>query len=442
MDITVGPNGYGALSGGLKFKLPSGYVTIVGENNVGKSTLLQWIFREILDSAPQDENVICYIPKHRDFITSTSQSSTELKQKNRDLKHSLDRNPLAFSDPNAYLATDLYSIIVNEHSTAKQIDAVEKLLSDLNLGEYRSAGRGTHFLDNVNLISHGSGVRNLMPVIAAITHPSMKYVIIDEPEVSLEASKQKAIKKHLMEFAKGNDKTVILATHSHLFLNTENPSNNIVLRKNGDKSEVEFVKEKNMFYEVAFQMLGHSLSDLFLPDNYMLVEGGSDQIIAQKIYELIRGKHKDREIRILSCTGLSNVAPTAAAIRHTFLPIFEGLSPYSKTTIALIDKLRTGDKEHKKIHEILEKTFKDTEGRLFILNEDSLEKYLPEELYKKAGMVKTDEVEKVNTATTDTEKDAIKKVISNKIAAIVSEEDLELLPHFLNAVESALKKAV
>lgn len=216
------------------------------------------------------------------------------------------------------------------------------------------------------------------------------------------------------------------------------PTNNLLLSREDGETVLEPIAEKGSYYEVAFQMLGHSLSDLFLPDNYMLVEGASDQILAHAVYELVN--ENDVDLRILSCSGISNVTPTFAAMRHTFLPIFEGQSPYSDTTVALIDKLREGDSEHQKIHETLQDLLGSDDDRLYILDKEGLEEYLPEELYKKAGLEKSEQVQKIADATY-IEKAAIKKEISSKIAKILESSDLRSIPVIVDAVKSAIAKA-
>jgi hypothetical protein len=44
------------------------------------------------------------------------------------------------------------------------------------------------------------------------------------------------------------------------------------------------VGSREQLYDVTFDLLGSSTEDLFFPHNYLIVEGASDQVIAERFW--------------------------------------------------------------------------------------------------------------------------------------------------------------
>jgi len=421
---------YGPHKSDLAFELPSGYVVIVGENDAGKTTLLQWLFRFGFPGASEED--ICYIPKHRDFVRDSIETSgVTYAQLTNQLRGMLNDSPLPSEDPNLIRVENLFAVILQRTSYLDQTGSVRDLIKELGLGSYKVAGN-RHLVNGVPLSKHGSGLRNLMFIAAAVTCLDFKYIFIDEPEASLETKKLKSLKNLFLSVAKDQSKTIIITTHSHMLLNSADFGNNLILARDQDGTSVHTMTQDELL-SVSFEMLGNSLSDLYLPDNYVLVEGSSDQEIVTKVKDLL-GITKD--LRIFSCGSNQNIQPTVESLNSIFGPILENKSPYAKNAVALLD---APNKEGAPIFEELKKCLnRDPDDlRLFVLPVPSLEEYLHEELYTAAGLNKEDVVLAVAKASGYIEKAKIKRATSKKIAAILTTEHLGKLGVIVDCLRRA-----
>src|SRR5260370_27494388 len=89
-------------------------------------------------------------------------------------------------------------------------------------------------------------------------------------------------------------------------------------------------------YNITFKLLGSSAEDLFFPNNFLIVEGATDQIIANKIMEL-KGIDKTK-IKVVSASGIDNVENILNAVYNSVLPFVVSDSPYKDRIVALIDR--------------------------------------------------------------------------------------------------------
>jgi predicted ATPase len=90
----------------------------------------------------------------------------------------------------------------------------------------------------------GSGLRGLLPILAALTHPNIQVVLIDEPEISLEPRLQKVLRDVLVE--KSEQKVIVIATHSHLFLHRDvTGANQVVSRSAPNETLVRTLAERS-----------------------------------------------------------------------------------------------------------------------------------------------------------------------------------------------------
>jgi predicted ATP-dependent endonuclease of OLD family len=437
IDFRVNHQGYGPLSPQMEVKIPEGYVVLVGENDVGKTAVLQSVFLHMFNEGKAAE--ICFIPKYRDFIRQTTETGgTDLGTVNTEVAGILKSQKMRHENYNG-VYQKIFAVLLNEFSLVKQASGLEGILREMNLGEYVNGKGGMSMIDGISVSDHGSGLRSLLPVVAALTCENIKTIIIDEPEAGLEAGKQKQLKSLFYE-ASRQKKNIIVATHSHLLLNGKMVENNLRVEKVEESVEINPLSEESELQDVAFKMLGSSLSDLYLPDNFLLVEGASDQILLEKIFSLLKKQEeKDFVLRIISCNGIQNVQPTQQSMDGVFAPVVAGRSPYANIAVALIDKPDDDNKNSKNISRELRRVLEPS-GRYFELSKTSLEEYIPEELYVKASLNKGQEIKRIGETDEYQEKSKIKKEISTKISEFLTTEDVDKLPELKAAVLKAMYK--
>ncbi len=162
-------------------------------------------------------------------------------------------------------------------------------------------------------------------------------VAIDEPELGLSPSLQRRLADIVIG---GNEKealfphnpNIILSTHSHLFLDREVPTNNLVVSKDGNLISAKQCTEFLELHDIQFRLLGNDLSQLFLPDAVCFVEGETDQIYLETVLKL----HLPRLRAVIqSCNG--DIAKRLAYWASTLGDI--QLSPYRTRTFVVYDSV-------------------------------------------------------------------------------------------------------
>ena len=112
--------------------------------------------------------------------------------------------------------------------------------------------------------------------------PEYSVVLIDEPEIGLSPRLQNVLATMLYDHHARNDlfpntQQFIISTHSHVFIDRSEISNNFVLHRNGKSVSIKSMESMSALHNLQLNMLGNDLRTLFLPEAIVLVEGPSDQ---------------------------------------------------------------------------------------------------------------------------------------------------------------------
>ena len=286
--------------------------------------------------------------------------------------------------------------------------------------------------------NHGSGLRCLLPILVALTSADIKYVFIDEPELSLEARAQKVVRQLLGE-AVEKGKTILVSTQSHLFLNRSEGQvgKNLHVGETAPVFSMRPLTSSDELLDLTYNLLGNSLEDLFFPGSFLIVEGASDQCIAERVASLLG--IPSTAAKIISAKGIDNVEGSYQAIINTLIPLITSSSPYAKRVVALIDKPKS-DKDPR-----LASLKKELGERCVILNAPSLERYLPAELYTRAGRDKDADLSAIEEHRAAARHNAegkrklseLKRSVSEGIALHLTVGDRKLIPKIFAAVERA-----
>lgn len=419
---------YGILPTNFKFNLQTGYTVLAGKNDTGKSTILQFIFKEIYTKSEESRTSTCLISSKRSQISPNMQPGQEkLDQYNHALYDLIKHNPLTH-DTNNLNTQDLSKLFLHKTDLREQLTIIDKYLNRLDFPSTKLMGPQEIIIEDIHIHLHGAGLIAVFPILSALTSSDITTILIDEPELSLEARAQKELKNIILE-ASDAGKNIIVATQSHLFLDkrTENIDNNYIVFKKNNQINIEKISSEDELLDLTYNLLGNSLEDLFFPNNFLVVEGASDQCICEKIAKLLNiGSNK---VKIISATGIDNVSNISQAIENTLKPVITKNSPYSKKIVALIDNCSNKNKE--KLNKYLT-------DRLFTLSENSIEEYIPESIYLKANRDKKEDIKKIEALKNNySELKKIKSNISESIAAILDDTDLEQLTIIVDALKKA-----
>lgn len=427
----------GPLPAGFPINLEGDYIALVGANNAAKSSILQAIFRKFWNQRNANNKVeTCLILPERIFVDTTTQvGSRTLEEYNSDLASTIGGN----NANRSYNATnvgpqssELPRLLLNHWSFYRQPSRLNAYFQHFGLPEFDLDGPQQIKFEDVLVAVQGSGLRSIFAILAALTDEHIKLLLIDEPEQSLEAGVQKRLRDLFYTVSSEQGKQIIVTTHSHLFLNRRDFASNYTVEKVNGQVSVNRVASVAELYDVTFQMLGNSVEDLFLPYNYMVVEGMSDQIIVDKV-KTLKGISTTR-VKVISASGLDNVPNMLNAVCNSLMPLVVNDSPYNSRVVSLVDKPRqTSDYHYKQLENVLK-------DRLFTLDQHSLEEYLPGYLYENCNRNKQADIEELKRVKDDREQlNALKTQISNAIVGILTPEDIENLQIIADAIDKASK---
>lgn len=183
-----------------------------------------------------------------------------------------------------------------------------------------------------------SGTRLFLGILAALMDERFSSVALDEPELGLSPTLQRKladiiIRGQQREKLFPHNPHIILSTHSHLFLDRANPTNNFVVSKSGNLITAKPCSNITELHDIQFRLLGNDLSELFLPDAVIFVEGETDKIFLERILSIHLSPSR---IVVEACGG-------DIAKRLNFWASSLGdiqLSPYRNRTLVVYDKIK------------------------------------------------------------------------------------------------------
>ncbi len=430
-------NPQGPLPPGFQINLEGDYIVLVGANNAAKTSILQALFRKFWNQMnTKGKHETCLILPERLFVETTTQTGSRiLENYNHELTAIIGANNTnrSYHAPNiGPMSSELPKLLLNHWNFYQQLSRLNSYFRHFGLPEFTLDGPQEIKFEDVQVAVQGSGLRSIFAILAALTDEHIKLLLIDEPEQSLEAGVQKALRDLFYTASREQGKQIIVTTHSHLFLNRREYASNYAVTKINSQVSINRVASVAELYDITFKMLGNSVEDLFFPYNYMVVEGWSDEVIVNKVMTL-KGLSSAR-IKVLAATGVENVGNILHAVSNNITPFVVNDSPYNSRVVALIDKPRkTSDYHYKQLKKVLK-------DRLFLLDQYSLEEYLPEFLYEKCNRNKQADIEALKKAKDDPEQlSALKTQISNAIAGILTGEDITHIQIIADAIDKASK---
>jgi hypothetical protein len=329
-------------------------------------------------------------------------------------------------------SSELPKLLLNYWNFYQQLGRLNIYFRYFGLPEFTLDGPQEIKFEDVQVAVQGSGLRSIFAILAALTEEHIKLLLIDEPEQSLEAGVQKSLRDLFYSVSREQGKQIIVTTHSHLFLNRRDFASNYAVTKANGTVSLQQVTSEAELYDITFRMLGSSVEDLFLPYNYIVVEGRSDQIIVNKVMEL--QDISSTRVKVLSASGVDNVPNMLLAVCNSLTPLVVNDSPYNSRVVAFVDKPRkTSDYHYKQLKKVLKE-------RLFTLDQHSLEEYLPAYLYEKCGRNKQADIEEMIRLKDDYEQlSALKTQVSKAIAIILTVEDIGNVQIIADAIDKASK---
>jgi ABC-type phosphate transport system ATPase subunit len=424
----------GPVAHSYKFQVLKGYSSLVGINDAGKSSFLVFIFWATFRIYSPEE--LCILRKNREFIGESAEvGDFKLSSYNQRLYDVINNGQsFAMKASNDDISqTSLAQGLMKHHGYRSQTETLNSYLKEFGLPEAEEV-EGKWDFGKVLLQLHGSGVRSLFFILAALSDLKLKLLIIDEPEQSLEPALQKKLKTLLSKRA-SEGLTIVTATHSVHFLADGQDEHLYKISKHDDnRLTTDIITNDSDKSDIVFKLLGNSLTDLFFPGNFLIIEGASDEMICKKIVELLG--YEDKKIRTVAAESAVKIKKMSEAIESNLRPLVINKSPYAERLVILLDK-PNDDNGLQRLSDELKDKYLD---RFFQLSETSLEEYLPSSLYDRAGIDKAvilADISNANASGNYKKLAEIKQEVANKISEILKLEDLTLIPTIKEAVEKS-----
>ncbi len=447
---------YGRLPAGFQIELgEKGYFSIAGLNNSGKTTVLQWLLTQAQNSIyiPAERGTVCptihsgILPLNQ-YVDAFKSTVSGAPLDTRQLGHGSNSygSTIQINQMNSYLEYLLPSM-VRDNGITDSIIELRDYVKQFLLGESINDRGDELLIDNRSITQMGTGARSVLMIIMALIHPNYTTVLIDEPELFLEPRLQKALRDLLMQ--KATEKRIVAATHSHLFLNRaeDQYDHNFYFDGATDTTmNLKVTSTKTDLRDLTFKLLGASFSDLMLPENYLVVEGGSDFILLSRVAQLIDST-KATKLQIAYVQGIQNAPPSVNAIAEMIRPYYAEESVYSERIVCLIDEPKNKGEE-RSAAEIERCLNKAGNQRFFKLGKDQsgekldlMEKAIPEWLYNRTAYNKSQVLAEIAGLKKDHKKlGTYKEAVAAALANALQREDLDT--NELCVIRMAVEKAL
>ena len=158
-------------------------------------------------------------------------------------------------------------------------------------------------MDGQNVAIGSSGTRLLLTMLGMCMDERFTTILIDEPELGLGPKIQHAMMRFLCDEKSREElfphlKALYLATHSHLFLNRSELTDNYVVTRAEprDQFNIDRIRDLAQFHKLQFNLLGNTLESMFFPSALVVVEGKTDHKYLER---LITGRFPNQRVTVL-----------------------------------------------------------------------------------------------------------------------------------------------
>ncbi|MEM7045108.1 MAG: AAA family ATPase, partial [Pseudomonadota bacterium] len=236
-----------------------------------------------------------------------------------------------------------YRISQHQSESYERVSALDAELSIKHTIPNNTMSQMYIDLDGYNLSYTSSGVRLIASLVTSLLDTDYTHFLIDEPELGISPEVQTLFAEWLLsnenrEKYLSHVKTIVLATHSPIFLDRIEISNNFWIEKTGTQISIEALTSIGDLNRLQFRLLGNRFETLFLPSAIIIVEGKTDLAYIRRLVSL---RNEQCTVSVIPGNSDSRIREILANIKQMFGDIRR--SPYADRIFVVLDSVHGHD---------------------------------------------------------------------------------------------------
>ena len=310
------------------------YSVICGNNNTGKSVLLQ-----LLEHMHGKTAYYVGVQRFYQINALNSQSARNFQNDPRENFGNFKLYQTNFDNN----LTELTTVVANLSDAARNSlfslagNILEATFELVKLPPYNEFSDRTINMDGASFNLASTGTRLIFTILAIAMMEKYDQILIDEPELGLSPIMQTRLRE-LLEAGELRDKyfphikSIIIATHSHIFLNRTNIEQNFSVNKVANTINVKATTTPADFNDLQFRLLGNKLEDLYLPSAFIIVEGKTDLPFIKKSINIALPK-----TNVVVIEGQGDIKRSLISLITTLGD--KNTNPYTNRIFAVLDSV-------------------------------------------------------------------------------------------------------
>ena len=196
-------------------------------------------------------------------------------------------------------------------------------------------------VDGHNISFTSSGFRLIMTLITSLLNDNHSTYLIDEPELGVSPEAQGLFADFIFDSSIRNQyfghiKTLIIATHSTIFLDRLSIENNYFVEKEGNQIDIKQVNSVADINRIHFFLLGNRLESLYMPTAIIIVEGKCDYKYIERV---LYTKFPNVRFSVIQANSDNRIRDVFNVTKSIFGDIQK--SPYQHRIFAIIDSVHS-----------------------------------------------------------------------------------------------------
>lgn len=316
----------------------SEYSVLVGRNNCGKSFLLKTLTSQWGAKASylgparyQNFNLLGYFTPNRNRV---NERWNTFSREWGNQQQNVDNSPVNLQQGIAELSDKQRDNLREIVKLLLGVDLQIRHTVEGNSMSQQYISCGGH-----NISYTSSGFRLIMTLLTSLLDDGNDTFLIDEPELGISPEAQGILadfifdREHRQKYF-SHIKTIILATHSTIFLDRQHISNNFRVEKAGDEISLKRVETQNDFNQIHFFLLGNRFETLYLPSSIVLVEGKCDLKFIERVFAV---RYPNSQISVVSANSDARIKEVLNIAKGLLTDIQK--SPYRDRIFVVLDSV-------------------------------------------------------------------------------------------------------